>query len=113
MMAERLPREAFQGARLLRDGTWVVAFLADWCPFCRGFQPTFEGFDGGSSFRTGIADLTDDDSPLWEDFQIEVVPALVVFSDGRPVYRHQSDPGVGLPSNALSRARAAALAARR
>jgi thioredoxin-like negative regulator of GroEL len=113
MSAELLPPEAFQGARLLRDGPWVVAFLADWCPFCREFRPKFEALDGESAFRTGIADLTDDESPLWEEFQIEVVPALVVFSNGRPVHRHQSDPGVGLPSNALARARAAALASGR
>jgi len=111
MTAERLPPEAFRGARLLRDGSWVVAFLADWCPFCRTFQPDFERLDGGSSFRTGIADLTDDDSPLWEAFGIEVVPALVVNSNGRIVFRLQSVRGVGLPPDALERARAAAEAA--
>jgi len=108
MTAELLPPEAFRGPRLLRDGSWVVAFLADWCPFCRTFRHVFERFDGRSSFRTGIADVTDDDSPLWEDFGIEVVPALVVVSNGRPVFRLQSDPGVGLPPNALEHARAAA-----
>ena len=90
-----------------------MAFLADWCPFCHAFWPTFEAFDGGTAFRTGVADLSDDESPLWEEFQVEVVPALIVFSNGLPVHRHQSDPGVGLPSNALARARTAALAANR
>jgi len=110
MTAELLPAEAFRGRRLLRNGTWVVAFLTDWCPFCRAFRPDFEALDGGISFRTGIADLTDDESPLWDDFAIDVVPALVVFSSGRPVHRRESDPGVGLPSDALDRARAVAIA---
>lgn len=109
MPAELLPRDAFDHARLLRDGAWVVAFLADWCPFCRRFRPSFEALDGGSRFHTGIADLTDDESPLWEEFRIDVVPAVIVFSNGRVVYWQESDPGVGLPSDALARARAAAV----
>lgn len=113
MTPELLPTESLRGARLRRDGTWVVAFLADWCPFCRAFRAEFEELDGGSSFHTGIADLTDDESPLWDDFRIEVVPALVVFSNGRPVHQLQSDPGVGLPADALDWARAAAFAAAR
>ena len=108
MPTELLPPEAFREGRLLRDGVWVVAFLADWCPFCRRFRPSFEALDGGSAFRTGIADLSDDRSALWDQFRIEVVPAIVVFSNGRPVDRQESDPGVGLPSHALTRARAAA-----
>lgn len=108
---ERLPRHAFQKDRVLRDGTWVVAFLADWCPFCQRFRATFDSWDIGHSVRTATADVTDDESPLWDDFGIEVVPALIVFHDGRPVFRLESDPGVGLPEDALDRARAAAEAA--
>jgi len=113
MTVEPLPPDAFRGRRLLRDGPWVVAFLADWCPFCRSFRTDFEGVDGGGSFRSGIADLTDGDSPLWDDFAIDVVPAIVVFSNGRPILGLQSDPGVGLPPDALDRARSAAEASSR
>jgi len=113
MTVEPLTSEAFRGVRLRRDGSWIVAFLADWCPFCRAFLLEFEALDGGGSFRTGVADVSDDESPLWDDFAIEVVPALVVFSNGRAVYRQQSDPGVGLPPGALDRARAVAVAASR
>jgi len=112
-MTERLPLEAFRGRALLRNGTWVVAFLADWCPFCRAFLTDFEALDGGTSFLTGIADLTDGESPLWENFAVEVVPALAVFSEGRPIHWQESDLGVGLPPAALDRARALAVAAAR
>jgi len=106
---ETLPREAFRKDRLLRDGTWVVAFLADWCPFCRRFRPQFEGLDGRGHFRTGIGDVSAEESPLWDDLGIEVVPALAVFKDGKLVFRLDSDPGVGLPPTALEAARAVAL----
>lgn len=112
MTPEPLPTRAFQGRRLLREGTWVVAFLAEWCPFCHAFLPSFETLDGEGAFRTAVADLTDDESPLWDDFGIEVVPALIVFSEGRPIFREQSDRGVGLRDGALGRARAAALSGR-
>ena len=106
---EMLPRGAFRKNRLLRDGAWVVAFLADWCPFCRRFQPQFEALDENVSFRTGVGDVSAEESPLWDDFSIEVVPALAVFRGGRLVFRVDSEPGVGLPPSALEQARAAAL----
>jgi len=110
-MVETLPANAFRNDRLLRDGAWVIAFLADWCPFCRRFQPEFAAFDGGSQFHTAIADVTFEESPLWDSFGIEVIPALVVFRDGRAVFRQESDPGRGLPPGSLERARMAASAA--
>jgi len=105
---ETLPSDAFRKDQLLRDGTWIVAFLADWCPFCRRFQPQFQSLEGGSRFHPAIADVTFEESPLWEDFGIEVIPALIVFRDGRAVFRQESDPGQGLPPGSLERARLAA-----
>lgn len=112
MAPELLPPDAFEGLGLRRDGTWVVAFLADWCPFCRSFLPRLDAMDGGTIFHTGIVDLTDDESPLWDEFDIEVVPALIVFSARRAVYVQQSVPGVGLPPDALEVARTVATAGR-
>jgi thioredoxin len=105
---ETLSPADFDGRRLSRPGTWVVAFLADWCPFCVRFQPEFEPIDGTGPFSVAVADVSSEESPLWDDLGIEVVPALVVFRDGQVVYGVQSDPGVGLPPGALARARAVA-----
>jgi len=105
---ETLPREAFRHDQLLRDGTWVVGFLADWCPFCRRFRPELEGLAGSTEFRVAVGDLTSQESPLWEDLGIEVVPAVFVFRDGRAVFRAESDLGLGLPPGTLDRARAVA-----
>ena len=105
---ETLPPDSFRKDRLLRSGTWIVAFLTEWCPFCRDFRPDFAALEGGDSFQTAVADVTAMESSLWDDFGIEVVPALAVFWDGELVFRMDSDPGVGLPPNALDVARAAA-----
>ncbi|MFI5413231.1 MAG: protein disulfide isomerase family protein, partial [Candidatus Lutacidiplasmatales archaeon] len=48
---ETLTAADFRKTQLLRDGTWVVAFLADWCPFCRSFRPEFSPLEAGSGFR--------------------------------------------------------------
>jgi len=105
---ERFQSDAFRGNRLLRDGTWVVAFLADWCPFCQRFRPQFSTLDGAGAFRVAIGDVTSEGSPLWEDFRIDVVPMVVVFHDGHEVFRAESALGQGLPKGSVEAIRSAA-----
>lgn len=109
---ELLPEDAFRNGRLLRDGTWVVAFLADWCPFCEAFRPEFSRLDGRGKFRTGVGDVTAGASPLWDEFAIEVVPLVAVFRDGEVVFRLESDSGLGLPHGGMVRVVAEALRVR-
>lgn len=108
---EHFTADAFQKDRLLHEGTWVVAFLADWCPFCRRFLPDFSAMDGERGFRVAIGDVTSEESPLWDDFRIDVVPTVVVFRGERPVFRVDGILGFGLPNGGLAKARAAALGA--
>jgi thioredoxin len=105
---DTIPAEEFPEGQLGRAGIWVVAFLADWCGFCRRFRPKFETLDGPGPFRIAVADVSDEESPLWDLFGIEVVPAVVVFREGRAVYHEQSDLGMGLRDGVLERIRAAA-----
>ena len=104
---ERLGPDAFDGNHLRRRGTWAVAFLAGWCPFCRTFGPEFEALEGSGPFHLGIGDLTDEGSPLWDRFNIEVVPTVVVFRDGVPTFRRDGTLGRGLSDADLSAVRAA------
>ncbi len=101
----------FDGVRLRRDGVWVVNFTADWCGFSRRFLPAFERFAQGVRYRTAIGDLSDVDSGLWERFDIDVSPTLVVFSAGRPVFRRNGRLGYGLDDSDLNAVGAAAAAA--
>jgi thiol-disulfide isomerase/thioredoxin len=106
---DRIGIESFEDRRLVRPGTWAVAFLADWCPFCRAFVPPFLGLEG-LGFGIAIADLTDVESPLWERFEIEVVPSVIVFRDGVPVFRANGRYGEGLGPEDLAAVRSAAAA---
>jgi len=101
---ETLHDSDFHGKTLGRPGTWVVSFLADWCPFCRRFLAEFEGAKTPGEATLAVADVTDEGSRLWDDFSIEVVPTLIVFRDGKAIFREDSDLGVGLPPGSLGRA---------
>lgn len=103
--AGRLPRigpEEFDGERLRLPGVVAVAFLADWCPFCHAFEPRFAGLTPGAPARLLVADMTSEDSPLWERFRIEVVPTVIVFRGGSAVFRVDGVAGEGLGPRELT-----------
>ena len=104
---ERLGPEAFDGDRLRRRGTWAIAFLADWCPFCRAFAPKFEALGRTGLFEIGTADLTDEETPLWERFGVEVVPTIIAFREGKAIFRRDGTLGRGLAAGDLAALRGA------
>jgi thioredoxin 1 len=92
----------FDGKRLRETGTLAVLFAADWCPFCRRFAPIFESALKAKKLSGLLADLTDLDNPLWETFDIQVVPTVMVFRDGEVLYRKDGVLGEGLPSDVMN-----------
>jgi thioredoxin 1 len=102
---ERLDARAFEGGKLRRSGTWAVVFLAEWCPFCREFGPLFASL--ANEAKVAVGDLTDMESPLWEEFAVEVVPTVVVFRDGTAIFRRDGVLGEGLGARDLVAVRAA------
>lgn len=81
----------------------VVLFTAQWCPFCREFAPLFDSAREENGVTKAVADLTDQDNPLWEIFEVSVVPTLVVFRDGVPALRKDGMLGRGLPRDAMTK----------
>jgi len=102
---DRLDARAFEGRKLRRPGPWAVAFLAEWCPFCRSFGPEFAQL--GRTGNLAVADLTDYGSPLWEEFAVDVVPTVIVFRDGEPIFRADGTLGEGLGDRDLAAVREA------
>jgi thioredoxin 1 len=103
---ETLEPAALSDGRLDRPGTVAVLFTASWCPFCRRFEPRFASLEGRVGGALAVADLTDEENPLWETYRIEVVPVVVGFVDGRPAWRFDSPLGVGLGEKDLDEVRA-------
>jgi thioredoxin 1 len=99
---ETVSASAFDEDRLHRAGLWAVAFVADWCPFCREFLPRFEARATSSGAGLLFADVTDEASPLWEEFDLEVVPTVVAFRDGTAIGRLDGILGRGIADPALA-----------
>jgi thioredoxin len=82
----------------------AAVFLASWCPFCRRFQPVYEAAAKVSGTSWVSVDVSDDDSPLWDTFNIEIVPTIIVFKDGKEMWRKNGVRGRGLSEDSIKEA---------
>ncbi len=81
----------------------IALFYASWCPCCRNFLPTF----GKTAQKTGStlflrAKVDDDDNPLWEEYSLEAVPAVIFFENGKLTQRLDCQLGIGLNEKQLN-----------
>jgi len=80
----------------ITEGVFVL-FYASWCPFCSRFLPIFEEYarkDRRDKFLRVRID--DENNPLWEKYDVEVVPTIVLFEGERVQRRLDGVLGVGL-----------------
>ena len=80
----------------ITEGVFVL-FYASWCPFCIRFLPIFEQYarkDRRDKFLRVRID--DENNPLWEKYDVEVVPTIVLFEGERVQRRLDGVLGVGL-----------------
>jgi thiol-disulfide isomerase/thioredoxin len=80
----------------------VVVFYASYCPFCKDFSKIFEKARN-LQFLFSKADITDDDNPLWEKYEIKVVPTVIVFKGRKDIARLDGILGVGLNENSFKK----------
>ncbi len=67
-------------------------YNATWCPFCRVFAPEFK-----RQLPEGEEYLLDDmEDPLWVDLEIEVVPTVIGYEDGKEISRIEAKPHIGI-----------------
>lgn len=75
----------------------LVLFFAGWCPYSRAFRPIFERETAKQKICTcAIAVVDEDDNPLWDKCNVERVPTVVYFKNGRILKQLVETPGVGL-----------------
>ncbi len=69
----------------LAQGDVPVLFTATWCGFCHRILPIFKRkaqLDHAKDFV--IVDVSDEDDPLWDVLNLEYVPTIMLFKDGKP-----------------------------
>ena len=69
-------------------------FYADWCPFCKRFQPVFES--AKSKYKKIQLKLNEDENPMWDRFAISAVPTVIAFDGNKIVARKDARMGIGL-----------------
>ncbi len=89
--------------KLLASNKKLLAlFFASWCPYSRAFRPIFESEAGKlKSCACAVAVVDEDDNPLWDRCNVERVPTVVYFKDGKVFKKLVETPGVGLSRKEL------------
>lgn len=70
-------------------GDVLLDFFATWCGPCRMIGPVLEGLDKKEDFPVQIVKVDVDEAPaLAVAFQVETIPTLFFFSEGKAVRRY-------------------------
>lgn len=77
-------------------------FTAQWCGFCQVFKPTFTAAFADQNIQLAQVDLSDWENPLWEIFDVQVVPTVMIFKDGKLVARKNARLGIGLDAGEMN-----------
>ena len=92
---EHVKPEEFDSKVLGDNKKTVVLFYATWCPYCSNFKPTFESTKIEAANKIGSI-IDEDENPLWDRFNIQAVPTMIVFQNGKIISRRDAKKHVGL-----------------
>ena len=92
---EHVTPEEFDSKVLKSDKKTVVLFYATWCPYCSNFKPTFESTKIQTANKLGSI-IDEDENPLWDKFNIQSVPTMIIFQDGKIIARKDAKKHLGL-----------------
>ncbi len=81
----------------------LVLFGMSYCPFMARFRPHFDAYckRTGKSSHALVVHLDDLNGPLWDEYDIEVSPTVLLFRNGKISKRFDGVHGRGLPPNIL------------
>ncbi len=99
-MLDAKDAKAFRAQVLESDQPTVTLFWATWCPFCRRYKPEFDKVAAKLPWRFAAVYLDDESNPLWDDYNVEVVPTLALFRGGKLVDRQDGILGYGIDRKA-------------
>ena len=85
MTAIQLTKESFDQTVLTGGKTALVEFWAPWCTYCRRIAPAMTKLAEEADPQLVVGQVNIDEQPeLADRYQVEVIPTLLVFRDGKP-----------------------------
>ncbi len=86
-----LTKQVCQNKRVL------ALFSSSWCPYCQSFARSFNANIASYKFDLVLlVNMDDYDSPLWDEYDVEAVPTVLLFENGEIKDRLDAGSGVGL-----------------
>ncbi len=92
---EHVTVEEFDAKVINNNKKTLVLFYASWCPYCTNFKPTFETANTNDTKKIGTI-IDEDENPLWDRFNIQAVPTMIVFEKGKIVTRRDAKKHISL-----------------
>lgn len=92
---EHIAPEEFDSKVLNNGKKTLVLFYASWCPYCANFKPSFESANVNNTVKVEAL-VDEDENPLWDRFNIQAVPTMIAFENGKVVARKDARKHVGL-----------------
>jgi thioredoxin 1 len=75
----------------------LALFSSSWCPFCQRFAKAFTtNVDTCKVDLVLRVNMDDYDSPLWDEYDVDAVPTLILFENGEIKCRLDAGSGSGL-----------------
>lgn len=80
-----IPMAQFEAEVEKSAGVYVVDFWATWCGPCRTMKPIFEKVEKEMAGKAKFLKVdVDQNQELAQKYNIEAIPTLVLFKDGKP-----------------------------
>lgn len=83
---------------VIKEGSKIVVFGADWCPDCRKIEPIMEMLEKDYDEKISIYKVNiDDEEALKDEVGVRRIPTLIFFKDGKEIGERLVEPSNKLP----------------